>query len=123
MRESNYFDSTGLVSSTIDGELLVDGVGRRRRWDLLDLLEHDDMGVLIGLIRGAALGDAVGDDREDPEHAQAGDADAAAQDEGDGAALPESEVHEREVEACDEASTVVGMEARAWCGPRWWPPW
>ncbi len=67
------------------------------------------MGVLIGLIRGAALDDAVGDDREDPEHAEE-NADAAAEDEGDGAALPEAKVHEREVEARDEASTVVGAE-------------
>ena len=67
------------------------------------------MSVLIGLVRGAALDDAVGDDSEDPEHAEE-NADAAAQDEGDGAALPEPEIHKREVEARDEASTVVGAE-------------
>lgn len=105
------FSGLGLL---LDGELLVDGVGRRGR-GLLDLLEQDDVRVLIALFRGAALDDAVGYDGENPEHAEE-NADATAQDEGDGAALPETEVHEGEVETRDEASTVVGAEGASVVG-------
>jgi hypothetical protein len=98
-----------------DGEFLVNGV-RGRRCDGLSFFEHDDVRVVVIFVSGAALDNAVCDDGEDPEHTEE-NTNSASQDKRDRATLPETEVHEGEVEAGDEGPAVLAVMGAAVMGP------
>jgi hypothetical protein len=101
----------GLLKGTnigLDSDLLVNGVnvdGRSAANGLFFVvLEDNDAGV-FGFVR--VLHGAVCDDGEDPDHAEE-NADSAANDKGDGAALPRTQRHQSGLHAEQEGLVIVG---------------